>query len=86
MISLNFWYQTDGKKNDNPLIIEFSFGYTTKEKNKSNELDIKALEEFSILVRKSNDFYFRLFNQDEFVDLKTSKTKTEFAYNQTQPM
>ena len=38
------------------------------------------LEEFPIsLVKKINDFYLAL-QTEEFVDLKTAKTKTEFAY------
>jgi hypothetical protein len=39
------------------------------------------LEEFPLcLVRKTNDFYLALLKEEEFVDLKTTKTKTDFAY------
>jgi hypothetical protein len=39
------------------------------------------LQEFpTSLVRKANDFYLSLLQEQEFVDLKTAKTKTEFAY------
>jgi hypothetical protein len=83
-LRLNFWYpQKDDKDKKNPLIIEFSFDYKSKDKkNKSKgSSNEKILEEFRIsLVRKINDFYLGLFKQKDFIDLKTSKTKTEFAY------
>jgi len=80
---LNFWYLSDDKEEKNPLIIEFSFDYNAKDKrNKSKgSFDEKTLEEFSIsLIRKINDFYLGLFKQENFIDLKESKTKTEFVY------
>ncbi len=81
-LSLNFWYLLKETEKDIPVIIEFSFDYSAKEKDGSNELNKNVLEVFPIsLIRKVNDFYFSLFTNDEFVDLKTSKTKTEFAYN-----
>lgn len=74
------------KRDSKPLIIEFSFDYNSKEKDESSNSNRNELEEFSIpLVKKVNDFYFSLFKQDEFVDLRTSKTKTEFVYNQILP-
>jgi len=83
-LRLNFWYpQKDDKDKKNPLIIEFSFDYKSKDKkNKSKgSSNEKILEEFRIsLVRKINDFYLGLFKQKDFIDIKTSKTKTEFAY------
>jgi hypothetical protein len=80
-LSLNFWYLSKETEKDIPVIIEFSFDYHAKGKDKLNALNKNGLEEFSIsLVKKINDFYFSLFTNDEFVDLKTSKTKTEFAY------
>src|SRR6478672_5711218 len=83
-LRLNFWYpQKDDKDKKNPLIIEFSFDYKSKDKkNKSKgSSNEKILEEFRIsLVRKINDFYLGLFKQKDFIDLKASKTKTEFAY------
>ena len=82
---INFWYfpTDDSKEEKNPLIIEFSFDYNAKaKKNKSKgSSNDKILEEFRIsLVRKINDFYLGLFKQQDFIDLRTSKTKTEFAY------
>lgn len=78
-LSLNFWYLPD-KEKEVPDIVEFSFNYDAKGKNKSNEPDKKMLEEFPIsLVKKINDFYLAL-QTEEFVDLKTAKTKTEFVY------
>ncbi len=64
------------------MIVEFSFNYNAKGKNKPNGPDKNMfLEEFPIpLVRGANDFYLSLQAEDEFVDLKTAKTKTEFAY------
>jgi hypothetical protein len=41
----------------------------------------RLLQEFRIsLVSKINDFYLGLFEHKDFVDVKTTKTKTEFAY------
>ncbi len=80
-LSLSFWYLSKETEKNIPVIIEFSFDYYAKGKDESNELNKNGLEEFPIsLVRKVNDFYFSLFTNDEFVDFKTSKTKTEFAY------
>lgn len=80
-LSLSFWYLTE-KENDIPMIIEFSFVYNAKIKENTNEMNNHVLEEFPIsLVRKINDFHFGLFSNEEFVDLNTAKTKTEFAYS-----
>lgn len=82
-LRLNFWYLPYNKEEKNPKIIEFSFDFNAKDKrNKSKgSSNEKILKEFHIsLVRKINDFYLGLFKQKDFLDLRTSKTKTEFAY------
>jgi hypothetical protein len=81
-LSLSFWYLP---KRETPEIIEFSFDYYAKEKPDGSDKN-SFIEEFPIsLVRKANDFYLALLNEHEFVDLKTSKTKTEFAYTYKPP-
>jgi hypothetical protein len=81
-LSLSFWYLPDEGKRETTEIVEFSFDYYAKEKNKPDGADKNSfIEEFTIsLVRKANDFYLSLLKEQEFVDLKTVKTKTEFAY------
>ena len=63
-------------------IVEFSFDYYVNHVNKANRSNGNLyLEEFPLsLVRKTNDFYLSLLKEQEFVDLNTAKTKTEFAY------
>ena len=81
-LSLSFWYLLDEGKKVIPEIVEFSFDYYVKHVNKANRSNGKLyLEEFPLsLVRKTNDFYLSLLKEQEFVDLNTAKTKTEFAY------
>jgi uncharacterized protein YjbK len=80
--SLNFWYLS--KKERIPLIVEFTYDYSAikkrkVEKNKNNKLKTR-IEEFPLsLVRNTYEFYNSLQNT-KVVDLKSSKTKTEFAY------
>lgn len=79
---LNFWYLS--KKERIPLIVEFTYNYSAKnkgkwEKNKNNKLKTR-IEEFPLsLVRNTYEFYNSMQNT-KVVDLKSSKTKTEFAY------
>ena len=35
-LCLNFWYHPDGKEEENPLIIEFSFDYDAKNKENNH--------------------------------------------------
>ena len=50
-----------------------------EEKNKNNKMKI-SIEEFPLfLVRNTYEFYSS-FQDTKVVDLKSSKTKTEFAY------
>ena len=80
--SLNFWYLS--KKERIPLIVEFTYDYSAKnkgkwEKNKNNKLKTR-IEEYPLsLVRNTYEFYNSMQNT-KVVDLKSSKTKTEFAY------
>ena len=57
-LCLNFWYlpDDDSKEEKNPLIIEFSFDYNSKDKkNKSKRVsNEKILEEFSHFPCKKN--------------------------------
>ncbi|MGB9169027.1 MAG: hypothetical protein WCB31_08890 [Nitrososphaeraceae archaeon] len=79
---LNFWYLP--KKKRIPLIVEFTYDYSAinkkeEEKNKNNKMKI-SIEEFPLfLVRNTYEFYSSL-QDTKVVDLKSSKTKTEFAY------
>jgi hypothetical protein len=81
-LCLSFWYLPDERESKTPEIIEFSFDYYAKDKNNPDVADKNSfIEEFPIsLVRKANDFYLSLLQEQEFLDLKTAKTKTEFAY------
>lgn len=80
--ALNLWYLP--KKGKIPLIVEFTYDYSAinkskEEKNKNNKLK-PTIEVFPIfLVRNTYEFYNSLQNT-KVVDLKSSKTKTEFAY------
>jgi uncharacterized protein YjbK len=80
--ALNLWYLP--KKENIPLIVEFTYDYSAinkskEEKNKNKKLK-PTIEEFPIsLVRNTYEFYSSLQNT-KVVDLKSSKTKTEFAY------
>jgi uncharacterized protein YjbK len=80
--SLNFWYLS--KKARIPLIVEFTYDYSAKnkeqwQKNKKDELKTR-IEEFPVsLVRNTYQFYNSM-QDTKVVDLKSSRTKTEFAY------
>ena len=64
--------------------MEFTYDYSAKnkgkwEKNKNNKLKTR-IEEYPLsLVRNTYEFYNSMQNT-KVVDLKSSKTKTEFAY------
>lgn len=78
---LNLWYLP--KKEKVPLIVEFTYDYSainkSKEKNKNNKLK-RPIEVFPMsLVRNTYEFYNSLQNT-KVADLKSSKTKTDFAY------
>lgn len=80
---LNFWYLP--KKEKMPLIVEFTYDYSAinkkeeGEKNKNNKMKI-PIERFPLfLVRNTYELYSSL-QDTKVVDLKSSKTKTEFAY------
>ena len=81
--ALNFWYLSE--KKHLPLIVEFTYDYSAvnkrkEEKNKNNNKLKTRIEEFPIsLVRNTYEFY-NSFQNTKVVDLKSSKTKTEFAY------
>jgi hypothetical protein len=80
--SLNFWYLSN--KEIIPLIVEFTYVYSVinkskKEKKKNNKLKTRIEEFPTSLVRKTYEFYNSL-QKTKVVDLKSSKTKTEFAY------
>ena len=83
--SLNFWYLPHDE--GIPLIVEFTYDYSAnKEKKGENDKKDKkkiSIEEFSVpLVRNTYEFYRSLQENREIVDLKSSKTKTEFVYNE----
>ena len=79
---LNFWYLP--KKESIPLIVEFTYDYSAinkrkEEKNKNNKMKTR-IEEFPIcLVGNTYEFYNSL-QDTKVVAIKSSKTKTEFAY------
>lgn len=76
-VYINLWYLENSNKNINPLIVEMTFNYASKEES---ERGSARLEEFALgVVRKTNSFY-GLIQDDEIADLHTTKTKTEFAY------
>ena len=80
--ALNLWYLP--KKENIPLIVEFTYDYSAINKRKEgkniNDKLKPPIEEFRIsLVRNTYEFYNSL-QKTKVVDLKSSKTKTEFAY------
>jgi hypothetical protein len=78
----NFWYLPDEGKKATPLVVEFAFDYTAiKDSNDSNGSAGKlSLEQFPVsFVILVNALFYDLQN-GKFVDLNTTKTKTEYAY------
>jgi hypothetical protein len=78
----NFWYLP--KKERIPLIVEFTYDYSAinkkkNEKNKSNKIET-SIEEFPLFVVRNAYGFYSSFQDTKVVDLKSSKTKTEFAY------
>lgn len=76
---LNLWYSD--KNVTIPLIVEFTYDYSaiSKVKNLKNRIRT-SMEQFPLpLVRNTYEFYSS-FQDSRIVDLKSSKTKTEFAY------
>jgi hypothetical protein len=72
---INFWYLSDEQQN--ALIIEFTFDYKAKDVVGSNQT---LLEEFPLsLIRNADELYLSL-QKENIIDLDTSKTKTEYAY------
>ncbi len=82
---LNFWYLPKPKKEKMPLIVEFTYDYSAinkkeeEEKNKSNKVKI-SIEEFPLFVVRNTYELYSSLQDTKVVDLKSSKTKTEFAY------
>jgi uncharacterized protein YjbK len=83
---LNLWYSPKNK--GKPVIVEFTYDYDSikkkedgKEQNKGKKEKKILIEEFPFsLVRNTYQFYNSLQDRKKIVDLKSSKTKTEFAY------
>jgi hypothetical protein len=79
---LNLWYSP--KDESVPAIVEFTYSYraikpSPSKSNKRNK-DNKLIEEFPLsIVRNTYEFYKSL-QKTNVVDLRASKTKTEFAY------
>lgn len=74
---LNFWYLPNDERI--PLIVEFTFDYNAKKREK--DTDKLLIEEFPLsLVQNTYKFYHGLQDR-RIVDLKSSKTKTCFAYD-----
>ena len=82
---LNLWYSPKNK--GKPVIVEFTYDYAAikkkeegKEQNKVKKEKI-LIEEFPFsLVRNTYQFYNSLQDRKKIVDLKSSKTKTDFVY------
>ena len=83
---LNLWYSPKNK--GKPVIVEFTYDYAAikkkeegKEQNKGKKKEKILIEEFPFsLVRNTYQFYNSLQNRKKIVDLKSSKTKTDFVY------
>ena len=76
------------KNKSKPIIVEFTYDYDAikkkeegKQQNKGNKETKTSIEEFPFsLVRNTYQFYNSLQDRKKIVDLKSSKTKTEFVY------
>lgn len=80
--SLNFWYLPDEGKKATPLIVEFAYDYAaTQDSNDSTGSAGKlSLEQFPVsFVILVNSLFYDL-QKGRFVDLNTTRTKTEYAY------
>lgn len=83
---LNLWYSPKNK--GKPVIVEFTYDYAAikkkeegKEQNKGRKKEKILIEEFPFsLVRNTYQFYNSLQDRKKIVDLKSSKTKTDFVY------
>ncbi|HEX2405990.1 MAG TPA: hypothetical protein VHJ38_02175 [Nitrososphaeraceae archaeon] len=83
---LNLWYSPKNK--GKPVIVEFTYDYAAikkkeegKEQKKGKKKEKILIEEFPFsLVRNTYQFYNSLQNRKKIVDLKSSKTKTDFVY------
>ena len=88
---LNLWYSPNNNKGK-PVIVEFTYDYDAikkkeegKEQNKGKKEKKILIEEFPFsLVRNTYQFYNSLQDRKKIVDLKSSRTKTEFAYKYKQ--
>ena len=83
-VSLNFWYLPDEGKQVKPLIVEFAFDYAAKKvSNNANMSDRKLLllEQFPVSFVSLVNALFHDLQKEKFVDLDTTKTKTEYAYH-----
>jgi len=88
---LNLWYSPKNNKGK-PVIVEFTYDYAAikkKEEGKEQTKDKKEkkilIEEFPFsLVRNTYQFYNSFQDRKKIVDLRSSKTKTEFAYKHKQ--
>jgi len=88
---LNLWYSPKNNKGKS-VIVEFTYDYDAimkkeegKEQNKGKKEKKILIEEFPFsLVRNTYQFYNSLQDRKKIVDLKSSKTKTEFAYKYKQ--
>lgn len=72
---LNLWYSS--AEQEKPMIVEFTFNYKAKNHDEQKEM---LLEEYShTLVTRAGAFYKSL-RMEDVVDLNTTKTKTDFVY------
>ena len=83
---LNLWYSPKNNKGK-PVIVEFTYDYAAIKKKEGGNKQNKGkkekilIEEFPFsLIRNTYQFYNSLQDRNKIVDLKSSKTKTEFAY------
>ena len=73
---MSMWYIPS--KDKGPVIVELDFDCDAQEVSEPNQL---SLEEFSLpLIKSVNGLYLSL-QKESIVDLTTSNTKTEFAYD-----
>jgi hypothetical protein len=85
---LNFWYSSEEDEKDGgiaPLIVEFTFSYESKNKNKAqgnkdSKKDDDELEEFSLSTVRNAERLFTKMQNDPIVDKESEDTKTNFAY------
>lgn len=72
---LNLWYLS--AEQETPMIVEFTFNYEAKKQDIENET---LLEEYPHSLITGAGTFYKSLRMEDVVDLDTTKTKTDFVY------